>query len=285
MSGVTVVLNGQGADETTAGYPSYFKNYWVSLLGSAKVRHSWNEIGDYEKVFRGHRPTLFLESIASLGWSQLRRSSLYRRLADARRLRRGVFRSWFSQDLLDHLRLEKSSFIGLSLDACLRHSMSVSPLPLYLRVEDRNTMAHGIEARLPFLDFRLASFVFSLTDDWKMKGPWNKFILRQAMRDLIPESVRTRKEKMGFPSPISTWIADPLYDVSVALLSDPTTRQRGVFNVDKILDCLRAHREGTIDVSAQLFNVLQFEVWMREVVEKRPLVDAPDEAVSQSDNH
>ena len=61
-------------------------------------------------------------------------------------------------------------------------------------------MAHSVEARLPFLDYRLVSFLFSLSDDWKVQGPWNKFVLREAMRERIPESVRSRFDKMGFPT-------------------------------------------------------------------------------------
>jgi asparagine synthetase B (glutamine-hydrolysing) len=61
-----------------------------------------------------------------------------------------------------------------------------APLPLYLRIEDRNSMAHSVEARLPFLDYRLVSFVSGLSDDWKIRGPWNKYVLREGMRGADP---------------------------------------------------------------------------------------------------
>ena len=90
----------------------------------------------------------------------------------------------------------------MDLHSALIDSTDIAPLPLYLRVEDRNSMAHGIEVRLPFLDYRLVSFLFSqASDETKINSYWNKNLMREAMRNKIPENVRTRKDKMGFPIP------------------------------------------------------------------------------------
>ena len=68
------------------------------------------------------------------------------------------------------------------------HSVSRWALPLYLRVEDRNSMAHSVEARLPFLDYRLIELAFSLPPEWGVRGKWNKYIVRAALRGLVVQS-------------------------------------------------------------------------------------------------
>ena len=81
-------------------------------------------------------------------------------------------------------------------------------LPALLRYEDRNSMAHSIEARVPFLDHRVVEFVFGLPDDWKIREASTKFVLREALRGVIPEGVRTRVDKIGFRAdPGLTWRA------------------------------------------------------------------------------
>jgi len=142
-------------------------------------------------------------------------------------------------------------------------SVEQTPLPLYLRVEDRNAMAHSVEVRLPFLDHRLVSLVFHLPDDWKTSGVWNKYILREAMHNRIPESVRSRLDKMGFPVPAKKWFAGPLYDSVQDLLSSRELRQRGIYNVKEIRSDLELHREGKIDASNKLFDLVQFEFWCK----------------------
>ena len=120
-------------------------------------------------------------------------------------------------------------------------------------------MAHSVETRLPFLDHRLVSLVFNLTADWKLRGPWNKFVLREAMRQRIPESVRTRVDKMGFPVPDQKWFAQDLYEPMQDLLASQAVRERGIYNVSAIAHDLQRHRDGHTNVASRLFNVAQFE--------------------------
>lgn len=121
-------------------------------------------------------------------------------------------------------------------------------------------MAHSVETRLPFLDHRLVSLVFSMAANWKLRGPWNKFVLREAMRHRIPESVRTRVDKMGFPVPTRKWFAHDLYEPMQDLLATRAVRERGIYNVNAITQDLQRHRTGQIDVAQGLFNVAQFEI-------------------------
>lgn len=123
-------------------------------------------------------------------------------------------------------------------------------------------MAHSVEARLPFMDFRLVSLAFQLDDAWKIRGPHNKYVLREALRGHIPEGVRARLDKMGFPSPVQSWFRGPFYDALQDTLGSATMRERGIYNVEAIRADLERHRRGDATIGNALFNVAQFERWM-----------------------
>jgi asparagine synthase (glutamine-hydrolysing) len=259
--GIKVILNGQGADETIAGYPSYFRNYWHSLLRDGEFRSVWGEIDTYANTYGGDRRAMLAWQLYHLFRSQFPGLNRPSRLSQGRRRKRASENAWFSETLLEHLPQEMRAHGTASLDSALKRSIERSPLPLYLRVEDRNSMAHSIEARLPFLDYRLVSLLFSLPAKWKMRGHWNKYVLREAMRGRIPESVRNRVDKMGFPVPAREWFTSALYEPMMDTLASRGTRERGIYNVPAIRRDLERHRSGKIDVSEGLFNVTQFETW------------------------
>ena len=116
-------------------------------------------------------------------------------------------------------------------------------------------MAHSVEARLPYLDYRLVSLLFNMPAEWKLKGPWNKFVLREAMVHRIPESVRTRAEKMGLPIPTTKWFASELYEPLRDVLTGKEACSRGNYNPEVILRDLDRHRRGEGDVAGSLLRV------------------------------
>jgi asparagine synthase (glutamine-hydrolysing) len=122
-------------------------------------------------------------------------------------------------------------------------------------------MAHSIEARLPFLDYRLAELAYALPDNWKLRGPWNKYILRQAMQGRIPENVRMRTDKMGFPVPARKWFAGQLLEPVMDLLSSRSTVESGRYRIDVVKRDIERHRRGEGDFADELFTVAQFELW------------------------
>ena len=121
-------------------------------------------------------------------------------------------------------------------------------------------MAHSVETRLPFLDYRLVSLLFGLPAEWKVRGPWNKFILREAMRGRIPESVRARPDKMGFPTAGRKWFAHDLYEPMADLLASRAVRERGIYHVSTVVKDLERHKRGEIDVHHDLFHLAEFEM-------------------------
>jgi len=259
-SGIRVVLNGQGADETIGGYSSYFQDYWVSLLQQGRVGSTWQSVTAYTNAHGGNARVRMMEAASRcLSW-ELYRIGAYRRWAQTRRQARLRQNPWFSADLTQHFINEDVPPSSAALSSSLKQSVISAPLPLYLRIEDRNSMAHSVEARLPFLDYRLVSFVHGLPDNWKVRGPWNKYVLREGMRGRIPESVRSRVDKMGFPTASKKWFAHDLYEPLRDILGSRAVRERGIYHAGSLIADLDRHRRGEVDLSNRLFHVAEFEI-------------------------
>ena len=258
---VKVVLDGQGSDEVLAGYSNYFHDYWYTLLRTAQGARAWHEMREYATRHGASARELVLHSLGRLLHHQLRRLGPYRSLARTWRWRRLEHKRWFAPCLLERAAPSDAGYEDPDLNAVLRRSVERTPLPQNLRVEDRNSMAHGVEARLPFMDYRLVSLAFRVPADRKMQGVWNKALLRSSLRGRIPDSVRNRVEKMGFPTSLHTWVtgvlAEPLRDI----LASRAARERGIYKVDEMLRLLQnGHRIEPRD-ALRLFHVAEFELW------------------------
>src|SRR6266446_5652181 len=233
------------ADEIAAGYFSYFRDYWRELMTKGQVRRAWHEMRHYTVTHEQRLGTLLLETVEGAGQWRLSGLSAYRKLGVRRRRRALADDPWFRPGLSEWNVPESATVRHpFGLDAALKRSVSRLHLPLYLRLEDRNSMAHSIEARLPFLDYRVAEFAYALPDEWKLRGPWNKFVLRQAMEGRIPESVRLRADKMGFPVPARKWFAGQLFEPVMDLLSSRRTIESGRYRMDAVKRDLDRHRRG-----------------------------------------
>lgn len=258
--GIRVVLNGQGADETIGGYSSYFQDYWVSLLQQGRVSAAWQAVTAYTGAHGGNSRVRMTEAASRCVSWEMYKISAYRKWAQARRQARLRQNPWFSTDLTKYFINEDVPPTSAALSSSLKQSVVSAPLPLYLRIEDRNSMAHSVEARLPFLDYRLVSFVCGLPDDWKVRGPWNKYVLREGMRGRIPESVRSRVDKMGFPTASKKWFAHDLYEPLRDILGSQAVRERGIYHAGALITDLDRHRRGEVDLSNRLFHVAEFEI-------------------------
>ncbi|MBA3753255.1 MAG: asparagine synthase (glutamine-hydrolyzing) [Nitrospira sp.] len=268
--GIRVVLNGQGADETIGGYSSYFQDYWVSLIRQGRMREAWQAVTSYTLAHGGNSRVRFTDAASRcLSW-EMYKIEPYRHWAQARRQARLRHNAWFSKDLTKHFINEDAPPNSGTLSTSLNQSVVSAPLPLYLRIEDRNSMAHSVEARLPFLDYRLVSFVCGLSDDWKVRGPWNKYVLREGMKGRIPESVRLRVDKMGFPTASKKWFSHDLYEPLRDILGSRTVRERGIYNADALLKDLDRHRRGDVDLANRLFHVAEFEI-LSDLVAQDPV--------------
>ena len=206
QNGIKVMLDGQGADEQLAGYHGFFGARYGDLLRGLRWGALWKEALRAREL-HGHSPLATLARAANAVLPEPVRQPL-RRLAglpaaDAPWLDLAVLRA----DPIDPVRATLSRH-PTAVAGMVRSQLTAASLPMLLHWEDRNSMAHSVEARLPFLDYRLVEFVIGLPDDYKVAGGMTKRVLREGMRGVLPESIRSRVDKLGFATPEDVWIRE-----------------------------------------------------------------------------
>ena len=217
--GIVVSMDGLGADELPMGYPRNLKTH---LMANGSLTRCPLRTFDLARTFHGQYPDG--RSVASiLSESDACLRSL-RRMAG--RVRRGFkpipaktqihgsewFSPWTSSsnDVDASERAAMNSLTPMNRD--LYRQFHYTSNRNLLKMYDRMSMAHGVGVRLPFLDWRLVTYCFPLPEESKIGGGYSKRILREAMRGILPEKVRTRTRKIGFRSPLMDWMNGDLGD-------------------------------------------------------------------------
>ena len=260
--GIRVVLSGQGADETIGGYDDFFDHLLVTEALRGRIPTLLAQ-AEHVAQARGRSRGDVLQRCARLARSHLLSPFAgYRRLTASRRLEEGHGRPFLTPEFRALASPAVETPAGQTLGIALERAVRQSPLPHYLRIEDRNSMAHSVESRVPFLDHRLVELVMALPAHWKMSDGWNKRVLREAMRGRIPDSVRLRRQKFGFPTSVKRWFAGPLADGMRDIVRDGPAMRSGWFDQPAVARELERHIRGETDATNLLFNVAQLDAFL-----------------------
>lgn len=268
---VTVALTGEGGDEVFGGYRKYSVERFSTLYQSL--------------------PTLVRDHMVS---------PAVRRVPRTRRLKQAIrafsapdaarrFATWtivFTDEMKHELFSRQVGQISGDLDSFERYRqyyptsansdlisrMMYTDLKTwlpdtYLEKVDKASMAVSLEARVPMLDHRLIEFMARLPGSFKVHGLTTKYLLRRAVRRLLPSSVLS-KPKHGFAVPTDSWFRGELKDYVFDILMDERTRQRGYFNVPYVEHLYNMHREGKEVYDSQLWLLLNFELWARTFLDE-----------------
>ncbi|MEQ1693901.1 MAG: asparagine synthase (glutamine-hydrolyzing), partial [Gemmatimonas sp.] len=254
-NGIRVVLSGQGADETLGGYHYLFDHLLVSAALEGRLPTVLTQARAVASVSARPVREVLARTIQLLRAHVLSASPVFRRVAAERRLREAPGRQFLTPEFSARALPAPELFRGESLSAALVRAIKRTPLPQYLRVEDRNSMAHSVEARVPFLDHRLAELALALPAMAKLSDGWNKRVLRDAMRGRIPDSVRLRQEKLGFPTSARRWFATELADDLREVTTNGRVMQMGWFDSTAVHRALERHIRGEFDATNLLFNI------------------------------
>lgn len=252
---VKVLLDGQGADELLAGY-GHDSLFWAELLRNQsfsllipEIQASWRKYGPKMTLRRFGR-MIFPKQVADWEKSSQRMPFLQ---AD--------FQARFHSQVTDDLQHIYASLLKHELYGLL--DLNLSSL---LRYEDRNSMAFSLEARVPFLDYRLVELVFSLPDHFLIQHGWSKWLLRQAMAGVLPEKVRWRQDKMGFVTPQQIWFRKGLMPLIEEILNEPHFAQSAYWDGPAIQRAYRRFLQGQEQGLAKLlWRFISFELWQRWV--------------------
>ncbi len=253
-NGVIVLLDGQGGDELLGGYEQYFHDYLEEGGAAAGERDAIRH--RYPRALSTTGETVKTALPAAL-----------RRFLAQRAGRGSDFAFGLAPEVAVRARpVSAGGFSGLRA-ALFRESFH-TVLPTLLRYGDRNSMAHSLEVRLPFCDHRLAEFIFGLPSSYLMGDTQTKRLLREAMRGILPEPVRTRWGKQGFVPPQDVWMADGLLTAVEAVIEDSAFAGRGWWNVRWWRSAVARFRAGERHLAATLWKALIAEAWQRDFVER-----------------
>lgn len=205
--GVTVLLDGQGADELLAGYPRYIHWYLQEVLSRHKLGATEKEkklLLKNNYHFRWNLKNIMAAFLPAHAAIQLEKNE-YRRIIHDPNISREFIRS-----LKGHEWEGIHKPIVTKLNDILYFNTMEMGLEELLRFADRNSMAHGREVRLPFLNHELVEFIFSLPSQLKIHKGYTKWLLREAKKDMLPADITWNTEKIGFEAPQQAWMQDPV---------------------------------------------------------------------------
>ncbi|HTM57223.1 MAG TPA: asparagine synthase (glutamine-hydrolyzing) [Candidatus Udaeobacter sp.] len=277
-AGLKVLLDGQGGDETLAGYARYLPLRLRDHLAAGDLGSFTRDFGPVaEKLGAVHTLALTLEP-----WLP---GALFRPLR--RRFGQGKDRV-LANDLrrLDGSRPPRAPReFGTAVRNQQVFDITQRLLPSLLRYEDRNSMAFSIETRLPFLDYRLVEFVLSLPDDQRLEGTTSKAILRRALADRLPQTVRARRDKMGFETPTDVWLRGR-YAAEVRRRLGADGPLQSWIKPDALKAELDEYLEGRRDIGLQVWRWLSLESWARQYLAGDPrMIERAPEALLHAGRH
>jgi asparagine synthase (glutamine-hydrolysing) len=271
---VKVVLTGEGSDELLAGYGKYpraLANWRAGAIwrvapaamrqfvSGTIVPRLTGRVGRYARRSFLAMPrtpdAMFFDNFAAIGLARQRRLLAPRLARLATPEAYAVSRAYF----------ETPNGHSTTLDRLLYADLKTYLVELLMK-QDQMSMAASIESRVPFLDHHLVEFAAQLPPRMKLRGLTTKWILRDAVRDLLPREILTRP-KMGFPVPFGRWLRGAGADLARDVLLDTRARQRGLTDPAAVAALIDRHASGAIDGGDALWSLMNLELWYRTFID------------------
>jgi len=218
--GIKVVIDGQGADETLAGYDRYYPWYWQELYRTRNWRRSQEA---------AHTKALGID--VPFGWRN-KLAAFLPEMAARERRREYSGRAKKDPELLESFRKEQGKQFHHTLpehpglNGALYFNTCTHGLEELLRYADRNAMGSGLETRLPFLSHELVEFIFTLPAHLKIRQGWRKWILRRSMENRLPASICWNPNKIGYETPQATWMQQPDFQEAIQAGREKLIREK-----------------------------------------------------------
>ena len=258
--GAKVMLDGQGADEILGGYHGYFSPYLARLALEFRWQRLFREIAALRRIHGYSAAWAFKHGMNAVLPQWLRQP--------ARRL---VGKASTDSALIDLARLSavpRDPFLEPggnrpgSMRELSRSQLTRTNVQMLLHWEDRDSMTHSIESRVPFLDYRLVEFALGLPDEYKIRDGMTKRVLREAMAGVLPEKVRLRTDKLGFVTPEEVWMREGSPERFRAALCEAIELSGGIIRGQALtlFDDIVAGRQ---PFSYVIWRLISFGTWMR----------------------
>ncbi|TPE42510.1 asparagine synthase (glutamine-hydrolyzing) [Pontibacter mangrovi] len=268
---VVVTLDGQGADEELAGYHYFFGFFFKDLLRSARLGKLGGEMLQY---LNNHRSLYGVKSFAYFLLPEQLKTSL--RVGEKGYLM-APFVAQYSTTNAIAGKLYGSNTLK---DALLDHFEN--KLEHLLKWEDMNSMHFSLEARVPFLDYRLVERTLASADTWAIRKGITKYILREAMKGVLPEKIRLRMDKIGFGTPQDEWFREPRWQALVkGILKSRSFKSRKLIDPEIALQKYEQHLSGEANIAKEIWKWVHLELWFRTFIDK---AEKPAEEAAVAEN-
>ena len=272
---VTVVLTGEGSDETLGGYTRYpwtllnsrMDSVYRALTPAALRRMLRKGINSFPLSAASRRKLEHTFLVCDGGsWPSFYFDNFY-----------SAFSAAEQDDLLtpEAKQMAGDAYAGSMKywnhsSGDLLHRLLYADIKTYLvellMKQDQMSMAASIESRVPFLDHSLVEFTASIPAKYATRGMAGKCILKAAVEDLLPNSI-VHRQKLGFPTPWAYWLAGPQLESLEHSLLEPRTLERGLFRADALKRLFAEHRTGHRDHGNRIWRLLNLELWLRVCVD------------------
>jgi asparagine synthase (glutamine-hydrolysing) len=262
-SGVPVLLEGQGADEAIGGYPQHAI---IDLLSRARRARSIGSLADLANTWRG------ITRCFTWKWSVLWLArEAFPELLTARRRRIGAGATLREDYALARTGSQCSGnqHTGSSTDPVtqrLRMEHAVSVLPGLLHYGDAISMAHGIESRLPFMDYRLVEWLFARDARVKIHRGQTKWVLREFLRRRNQCLIADRPDKKGYPTPTDAWLSSDRGRFAEDMLASENSRISEFCEPQRVRKLVQQHVAGVAGAGNHLYRLLSTEFWLRRCI-------------------
>lgn len=251
---VKVMLDGQGSDEYLAGYDGFYSAYFNELARSGSLIKLIKEFRESKK-FRNYSYfkilKIFGNAILPMQIKEVLKKLLGHKTQSP---------SWLNikkyMNSKNRFNQEFGSIRDLSVD-----QLSKKGIRALLHWEDRNSMAYSIEARVPFLDYRLVEFTLSMPSNMKIRNGITKYLLRESMTGVLPEDVRKRQDKLGFTTDTDKWMTVDKPKQFRGLLVQAIERSSDLISSDVLIEFDRACSERK-PVPGHVWRIICFGIWL-----------------------
>lgn len=253
---VKVTLDGQGADEVMGGYNDVFGFFFKTLLTQRRyalcAREVYRKMGGFGAV----------GALTSGVYHALPAGVQNFMLRQAKRtIDSNFFRKHQASSQVRNLLLSSGDMKGALLD------MVEHKLEHLLKWGDLNSMRFSIESRVPFLDYRLVEGVLGMPADSFIKNGYTKNILREATKGIVPETIRLRRDKVGFGTPENDWFRTPGFQQLVNdVLSSSFYKDYGYINRTQAQKAYKDHVSGKLNIARQIWKWINLQVWYKRFV-------------------
>jgi len=264
---VTVALSGDGGDELLMGYPNHQVQKVISLLGLAGLRIK-GLASLLEKILPVSNKNLSFSYKAKRYGHSLAFNGLYRDFLNIGAYSNNINKLFNFETKQENLFNFTDEFLKNYQDSRYLEKINALFLKYYLQDDilfkvDRASMYNSLEVRAPFLDFRLADFINSLPQKYKLRGLKTKYILKELVKDKLPENIINRKKK-GFGIPLTLWLKKDLKGYMIESLNKREIEEMGLFNYNFVEKLIKEHLNNKRDNRKILWNLIIFQNWAKK---------------------